>query len=94
MIIISGTITLRPGQRDAFLQVSAEAMRAARKAPGCAAFVVAADPIEADIANVYEEWDAEGSLLKFRGEGPSGDMRGMILGARVRRHEVARSGPA
>ncbi len=94
MIIISGTITLNPGKRDDFLRASTEAMQTARKAKGCAAFVVAADPIEADVANVYEEWDAEESLLRFRGDGPSADMRGMILRANVRRHEVSRSGPA
>jgi quinol monooxygenase YgiN len=94
MIIISGAIKLQPGQRNRFLQASAEAMRAARNAPGCGAFVVAADPIEADVANVYEEWDAEEFLLKFRGEGPSADMRGMIASANVRRHYISMSGPA
>jgi len=94
MIIVSGTIKLKPGQREGFLQASAEAMTAARKAPGCGAFVVAADPIEVDVANVYEEWDSEDSLLKFRGEGPSPDIRGMIASANVRRHHVSRTGPA
>jgi quinol monooxygenase YgiN len=94
MIIVSGTITLKPGQREAFLRASAPAMAAAREAPGCRAFVVAADPIEADVANVYEEWDDEEPLLKFRGEGPSADLRDMILSADVRRHEVSKSGPA
>jgi quinol monooxygenase YgiN len=94
MIIISGVITLRPGQRAGFLQASVPAMAAARKAPGCTAFVVAADPIEADVANVYEEWDSEDSLLAFRRGGPPADMREMIAEARVRRHEVSKSGPA
>jgi quinol monooxygenase YgiN len=94
MIIVSGTIRLNPGQRDRFLRASTEAMAAAREAPGCGAFVVAPDPIEADVAIVYEEWESEAALLKFRGEGPSADMRDMIASADVRRHEVASSGPA
>jgi quinol monooxygenase YgiN len=94
VIIISGTITLKPGQRERFLQMSEEAMTAARKAPGCRAFVVAADPIEPDLANIYEEWEREEDLTAFRGEGPSGDMRSMIATANVRRHEIASSGPA
>jgi quinol monooxygenase YgiN len=94
MIIVSGTIKLQPGRRDQFLQLSMEAMKAARSAPGCSAFLVSADPIEADVAVVYEEWDSEEFLLRFRGEGPSADLRGLIESANVRRHEVARSGPA
>jgi quinol monooxygenase YgiN len=93
MIIISGTILLKPGQRRDFLEASAAAMEAARRAPGCTAFVVAADPIEPDVANVYEEWEREEDLLKFRGEGPPADMRAMIVAANVRRHDIAKSGP-
>jgi quinol monooxygenase YgiN len=93
MIIVSGKIVLKPGQRGDFLKTSAAAMEAARRAPGCTAFVVAADPIEADLVNVYEEWEREEDLLKFRGEGPSGDVRAMIASANVRRHEISGSGP-
>jgi len=94
MIIVSGAIRLKPGQRDRFLSASARAIEAGRKAPGCRAFVVAADPIEADVANVYEEWDDEKDLLKFRGDGPNQDLRAMIASANVRRHEIAKSSPA
>jgi quinol monooxygenase YgiN len=94
MIIVSGTIRLQPGRRDDFLTLSMEAIRAARASPGCRAFVVAADPLEPDVANVYEAWDSEEDLLRFRGDGPSGDMRGMIAGAEVKRHTVSHSGPA
>lgn len=94
MIIVSGTITLQLGRRDDFLAASEPAIRAARQAPGCRRFVVAADPLEPDLANVYEEWETEAALLAFRGEGPSADMRGMIAGADVQRHQVSASGPA
>lgn len=88
MIIVSGTLRLRPDTRDNFLEASLDAIKAARIAAGCRAFVVSADPIEIDIVNVYEEWDSEEALLKFRGEGPSADMRGMIAEANVQRHYV------
>jgi hypothetical protein len=45
------------------------------------------------VANVYEEWEREEDLLKFRGEGPPADMRAMIVAANVRRHDIAKSGP-
>ncbi len=94
MIIVSGRIILNSGQRDAFIQASTPAMRLARTASGCRAFVVAADPLEADVANVYEEWESEADLLAFRSAGPSSDMRAMISSVHVRRHDVASSGPA
>ena len=94
MIIVSGWLQLHPGRREAFLALSHAAIVAARTAPGCHAFVVAADPIEPDRANVYEEWSDEAALLAFRQDGPSADMSAMIAGAEVRRHVVAKSGPA
>jgi quinol monooxygenase YgiN len=93
MLTISGRITLKQGKRDVFLLASRDAIQAARRAPGCRWFVVAADPIEPDIANVYEEWDSETDLLAFREQGPSADMLAMIASANVQRHDVARSGP-
>ena len=63
-------------------------------ARGCGAFVVAADPLDADVATMYEEWDTEGGLLAFRGGGPSSDRPALNASANVRRHEVAQSGSA
>ncbi|WP_414695623.1 putative quinol monooxygenase [Phenylobacterium sp.] len=94
MVIVSGTITLRPGKREGFLRASMEAIEAARATAGCRSFVVAADPIEPQVANVYEEWASEEALLKFRGAGPTADMRDMIASANVQRHKVSSSGPA
>ncbi len=94
MLIVSGNIRVREGAREAFLAASREAMEAARKAPGCRDFVVAADPLEPDRVNVYEEWEGEAALLKFRGDGPSADLSSAISSADVRRHVISASGPA
>ncbi len=94
MIIVSGWLRLKPGARDAFIQSSMEAMALARQRPGCRGFVVAADPLEADLVNVYECWDSEDDLLAFREDGPESDMLAMIVGAKVQRHQIASSGPA
>ena len=77
-----------------FLTSSKEAMALARKTPGCRDFVISADPIEADRVNIYEEWDSEKTLLDFRGSGPSGDMRSVILRGEVSRHLISSTGPA
>ena len=94
MIIVSGRIYVHPGARPGFLTSSAEAVAQARRAPGCRDFVVAADPIEPDQVNVYEEWESEEALLAFRGNGPSQDLSSIILRADVSRHIVSSTGLA
>lgn len=94
MIIVSGRIYVTPGQRDAFLASSRSAVIEARLAAGCRDFVVAADPIEPDRVNVYEEWDSDTQLEAFRDAGPGPELIGVIERAEVSRHRVASSGPA
>jgi quinol monooxygenase YgiN len=94
MIIVSGRIFVRPGARPGFLASSAEAVAQARRYPGCRDFVVAADPLEPDRVNVYEEWESEEALLAFRGTGPDEDLGVSILRADVFRHVVSSTGPA
>jgi quinol monooxygenase YgiN len=94
MIIVSGTMYVRPGQRESFLAASMEAVAAARSSSGCLDFVVAADPIEPDRINVYEQWESEAQLEAFRGDGPGGDLTSDIVNADVSRHHVSSSGPA
>ena len=92
MIIVSGRIFTKPGQRDAFLEGSREAIAAARKAEGCHDFSVSPDLVEADRVNVYEEWQSESAMLAFRGDGPGDDLSALIERAEVRRHSVRKSG--
>ncbi|HEY4396695.1 MAG TPA: antibiotic biosynthesis monooxygenase family protein [Acidimicrobiia bacterium] len=94
MVIVSGTISVRPGQREAFVSASLPAVAAARRAPGCLDFVVAADPIEPDRVNVYERWESEDQLEAFRGDGPGNELTSDIVKADVSRHHVSSSGPA
>lgn len=93
MLIVSGRIHVRPGSRQKFVELSMEAVVAARKYPGCRDFVVAADPIDPDRVNIYEEWDSEEALLAFRGSGPDSDLSSSIVRAKVERHVVSSSGP-
>jgi quinol monooxygenase YgiN len=94
MIIVSGRIYVTPGRRDAFVATSRDAVVEARRAPGCVDFVVAADPVDPDRVNVYEQWETEDELEAFRGEGPGADLSSDIVRADVARHHVSSSGPA
>jgi quinol monooxygenase YgiN len=94
MIIVSGKLYVRPGARQEFLQSSTEAVAQARRCAGCRDFVVAADPLDLDRVNVYEEWESEEALLAFRGDGPDADLGASIVHSEVFRHVVASTGPA
>ena len=94
MIIVSGRIYVAPGKRAEFIERSLAAVRAARKTDGCADFVVAADPVENDRVNVYEEWQNEKALLTFRGDGPGDDLSNLVRRADVKRYAVSRTDPA
>lgn len=89
MIIVSGRIHVDAAQRDAYLQSCEEVIRLARTAPGCGDFHLAADPIEADRINVYEQWDSVAEVEAFRGSGPSSEQMAAIREAHVVQHEVA-----
>lgn len=64
-----------------------------RKSPGCKDFVVAADPLEPNRVNVYEEWESEKQVLAFRGAGPNKNLFSLIERANVSRHVIASSRP-
>ena len=93
MLIVSGKIYVKPAEREKFLSSSLEAIEKARLWPGCTDFIVAADPVEPNRVNVYEEWDSEAQLLAFRGNGPDDGLYSVIERASVARHIIASSGP-
>jgi quinol monooxygenase YgiN len=68
MIIVSGHLYLDPVERDQYLCESVEIMRQARGWAGCRDFTLTADPLEPDRINVYERWDSDEALLRFRND--------------------------
>lgn len=94
MLIVSGSLQITPDRRDAFVAASRAAVVAARDAPGCLDFVVAADPIDPDRVNVFERWASEPELLAFRGDGPSNGQMADVLSGDVKRYEISAVGPA
>lgn len=91
MIIVSGAIYVDGDRRAAYLEDCHDVVVAARAAAGCLDFHLAADPIEPDRINVFEQWESASAVEAFRGSGPSGDQQATILRATVTQHEVASS---
>jgi quinol monooxygenase YgiN len=88
MIIVSGRIYVEVENRDLFIKKSLIAVEAARQNKGCRDFVVAADPLEKNRVNIYEEWESEDELNEFRGSGPDSDISSLIVSAEVSQHKV------
>ena len=91
MIIVSGSIRTDPAARDAYVAGCREVIEHARRAPGCVDFHIAADPIELDRINIYEQWASVADVEAFRGSGPSSEERAAIRDAEVYQHVIESS---
>jgi quinol monooxygenase YgiN len=94
VIIVSGTVAIRPGQRDAAIRVARTMAAATAKEPGCLRYRFYADLDDPHTFFVYEEWQSEDALAThfqtdhmraFQAELPA-----LIAGAPdIRRYAVA-----
>ncbi|MET9336568.1 antibiotic biosynthesis monooxygenase family protein [Nonomuraea sp. NPDC003804] len=94
MVIISGKLYVAADARDAYLADCREVMEQARSAPGCFDFALSPDLLEPDRINVYERWETDEDLERFRGEGPSGAQTAQIRAAKVSRYRISAIEPA
>ena len=89
MLIIAGHLIVAPAERDAYVAECLEVVDAARVAPGCLDYWIAADSVDIDRIVIYERWESEHQLLAFRGSGPSDDQQAAILDADVKRYAIS-----
>jgi quinol monooxygenase YgiN len=94
VLIVAGHLTVDPAERDAYVAECVAVVEAARSAPGCLDFSVTADIVESSRICVYERWENEDQLLRFRGSGPSDAQQTAIVAADVRRYEISAIGEA
>ena len=94
MIIVSGTLHVDPGQRDAYLRARMPILEHARRAPGCLDFSLTADLLDPGRVNVYERWRSKDDLLAYRGGGgPQLDDCIAVPAADVELHHISASEP-
>lgn len=62
MMIIAGTITVDPDDRDAYLEAAVAAAAGTRTEPGNQEYVFSADPVDAGLVRLFEIWDDDDSL--------------------------------
>ncbi len=69
MIIVAGALIVDAHRRDAYLEGCAGVV-AARQARGCLDFALSPDLLEENRINVYERWESDEDLDRFRGSVP------------------------
>jgi heme-degrading monooxygenase HmoA len=97
VIIVAGTLRVAAGDRDRYLSAVADVAVRARRAPGCLDFVQAADPLDPERINIFERWESDADLDRFRSVGdpevpepdvPEPDVP-PVVAAEVRRYRIA-----
>lgn len=91
MIIVAGWLRVAAEHRDTYLDQCRLVVEEARAAPGCVDFSLTADLLDDERINVFEQWESEDALERFRGAGSDDEQQSMIVAARVSQHEVATS---
>ncbi|MFG3258679.1 putative quinol monooxygenase [Streptomyces sp. NPDC048172] len=89
MIVIAGTLRVEAAERDAYLSGCAEVIEQARAAAGCLDFALSPDPVEPGRINVYERWESDEVLARFRGEGPEAEQTARVLDAEVSKYRIS-----
>jgi len=89
MIIVAGRLHVRPSDRDHYLAGVADVARLARAAPGCLDFVQAADQLDPTRINVYERWESDEDLHRFRSSGGPPLELPPLRDASVRKYRIA-----
>jgi quinol monooxygenase YgiN len=92
MLIVAGHLSVRPEDRDAWVDAHRDVLTIARSFPGCLDLFVAADPADAGRVNMFELWESEEALAAWRAaaEPPP---KPKILDATVLKYQISSSGP-
>ncbi|MFE3292402.1 putative quinol monooxygenase [Rhodococcus sp. NPDC059234] len=88
MILVAGALHIEPAGRTAYLDGCAEVVAQARGTEGCRDFALSADLLDPSRINVFECWDTEAQLQRFRGSGPNSGQQEAILRADVHEYRV------
>lgn len=73
-LIVAGSLTVKPGARDEFIEKSRASILLARKNEDCEDFSVSPDPIDLNRVNIFEKWAYRSALEAFRDSGSADDL--------------------
>lgn len=88
MILVAGALFVVADAREDYLAGCRSVVEQARSTEGCLDFALSADLVDPRRINVFERWDDEQALVRFRGSGPSDDQNDAIQEADVQEFRV------
>jgi quinol monooxygenase YgiN len=62
MLVIAGTITLDPADREKAIAAAVDMMEATRKETGCVAYTFSGDFSDPAIIHLFEQWESQEAL--------------------------------
>jgi quinol monooxygenase YgiN len=92
MLIVAGNLSVRPEDRDPWVEAHRETLKIARAAPGCLDLFVCADPVDERRVNMFELWESEEALEAWRAVADP-PPKPKILSAKVMKYQISSSGP-
>ena len=97
VVIVQGVFSFDPDERDRFVEMSSDAMRASRDEEGCLEYVFAADPLDPERVILSERWESmdhlQQHLARPRSEDPGSAARPTPRDVEITLFEVATSRP-
>ncbi len=99
MLIVSGTLKIEPDKRDELLAAAQSLMAATRQEKGCHSYTMVADPIDANVVCIFEQWEDDDCLAAHMTQnhmaafGEKMGKIGGIQGVDLLKHVIASSGP-
>ena len=62
MIVVAGTVAIKPEGRDAAVQAALKVVAATKLEPGCQTYDFWSDLADPNLFHVFEEWDSKAAL--------------------------------
>ena len=98
MLIIAGTITVNPEDREQFLAVRQETVARARQMKGCLEYAFSADIVDPSCVRLFERWESEDDvaawMVAHRGDPKQTDQpKVSIQRMDFLKHQISSSGP-
>ncbi|GAA2618392.1 antibiotic biosynthesis monooxygenase family protein [Actinomadura fulvescens] len=92
-IIVSGKVYVDPAERDRFVEAHRDIVKQSREQPGCRDLAITADSLEAGRVDIFEHWESEEALERWRAAAPAPTASIAILDDQVLKHEVTNTRP-
>lgn len=97
VVIVQGVFSFDPNERDRFVEMSIEGMRASREEEGCLEYVFAVDPLDPERVILSERWESmdhlQQHLARPRSAAPESGARPSPRNVEITLFEVATSRP-